>query len=204
SLQTVSGDEGQFLFSSVPPGTFQISVSAAGFGTLTVSGALRPGQSQTLPVITLKLASEDIQVHVTPENADIAEDQVKEQEKQRVLGVIPNYYVTYVADAAPLNTKQKFELAWKSSIDPVTFAMVGVVAGFQQWQNSYSGYGQGAEGYAKRYGASYGNFATSTFLGSAVFPSVFKQDPRYFYKGTGSTRSRIGRALASSVMCKGD
>src|SRR6202042_3601118 len=74
----------------------------------------------------------------------------------------------------------------------------------QQADNSFSGYGQGAQGYGKRYGAAYADFVTGTFLGSAVLPSVLKQDPRYFYKGTGSTRSRVLYAMANAVICKGD
>ncbi len=134
----------------------------------------------------------------------MAEAQVKAQEKQRVLGVIPNFYVSYVPDAAPLTSKLKFKLAWKTMIDPVTFALVGASAGVQQAQNDFSGYGQGAQGYAKRFGASYADNATSTFIGSAILPSLLKQDPRYFYKGSGSTGSRILYALANSVICKGD
>jgi hypothetical protein len=80
----------------------------------------------------------------------------------------------------------------------------GVVAGVQQAQNEFSGYGQGAQGYAKRYGASYADFFTGTFIGSAMLPSLLKQDPRYFYKGSGSKRSRILYAIANSVICKGD
>ncbi len=46
--------------------------------------------------------------------------------------------------------------------------------------------------------------ATSTLIGSAILPSLLKQDPRYFYKGTGSKRSRLLYAIANSVICKGD
>jgi hypothetical protein len=104
----------------------------------------------------------------------------------------------------PLTSKQKFELAWRTSIDPVTFVLTGAVAGVQQWQNNFSGYGQGAQGYGKRYGAVYADNVTSTFLGGAIFPSLFKQDPRYFYKGTGTVRSRFFYAVANAVICKGD
>ena len=82
--------------------------------------------------------------------------------------------------------------------------MVGAIAGLQQAQNDFSGYGQGTQGYAKRYGASYANVVSGTFLGSAILPSLLKQDPRYFYKGTGTRRSRILYALANAVICKGD
>jgi hypothetical protein len=135
---------------------------------------------------------------------EVAEEQIKEQEKQRVFGIVPNFYVTYDLDPVPLNARQKFQLAWKSTTDPVTFIGVGMLAGFEQAADEYSGYGQGMQGYAKRYGAAYADVFAGTFIGSAVLPSVLKQDPRYFYRGTGSTRSRIGYAMANSVMCRGD
>jgi hypothetical protein len=130
--------------------------------------------------------------------------QIKDQEKQRVLGIIPNFYVTYVPDAVALTPKQKFELAWRSSVDPFTFVSVGAIAAIQHSGNGLSGYGQGAQGYAQRYGASYGDVVIGTFLGSAIMPSLLKQDPRYFYRGTGSKRSRILYALSSPFICKGD
>jgi hypothetical protein len=134
----------------------------------------------------------------------VAEVQIKEQEKQRVLGVIPNFYVSYVPNAVPLNSKQKFELAWKVTIDPISFGMIGAIAGIQQASDQFSGYGQGAQGYAKRYGASFADSAIGNFIGGALLPSLLKQDPRYFYKGTGSKRSRFLYALANAVICKGD
>ena len=130
--------------------------------------------------------------------------QIEEQEKQRVFGLIPNFYVTYDRDALPLNPKQKFRLAWKTTTDPFTVVGVAALAGVEQATNTFDGYGQGAQGYFKRLGASYADAVTGTFIGSAVLPSLLKQDPRYFYKGTGSTRSRLLYALASPVICKGD
>jgi hypothetical protein len=135
---------------------------------------------------------------------EIAEVQIKEQEKQRVLGFIPNFYVSYVPNAAALAPKQKFELAWKSTIDPVTLVGIGAFAGVQQAGDQYPGYGQGAESYAKRYGAFYANVVIGTFIGSDALPSLFKQDPRYFYKGTGSKGSRLLYAVGSPFICKGD
>jgi hypothetical protein len=152
----------------------------------------------------MALAPSLTEVRVMPPRVEVAEVQIKEQEKQRVLGVIPNFYVTYIPDAAPLTSKQKFELAWKTTIDPVTFGLVGAIAGAQQALNQFGGYGQGAQGYGKRYGAAYADFVTGTFIGGAIFPSVLKQDPRYFYKGTGTKRSRFLYAISNSVICKGD
>src|SRR5258708_12019190 len=144
------------------------------------------------------------EVRVVAARIEVAEDQIKAQEKQRVLGVVPNFYVTYEHNAAPLSPKQKFELAWKTTVDPVSFGLTGAIAGIQQAQNDFSGYGQGAQGYGKRYGASYADFVAGTYIGGAILPSLLKQDPRYFYKGSGSKRSRILYALANSVICKAD
>ncbi len=157
-----------------------------------------------VPEISLPLAAVVTEVQVGLSRTELAEEQVKQEEKQRVLRVVPNFYVSYDPHALPLTSKQKFQLAWKTTIDPVTFGLTAGIAGIQQAQNHFSGYGQGAQGYAKRYGAAYGDFVSGTFVGSAILPSLLKQDPRYFYKGTGSKRSRTLYAIANAVICKGD
>jgi hypothetical protein len=146
----------------------------------------------------------DITVDVKPTQEEVAEQQIKEETQQRLLGVLPNFRVSYRWDAAPLNARQKFKLAWKGISDPVTFASNGVLAGIQQARGDFSGFGSGADGYAKRYFAAYGTALTGSMISTALLPSVFKQDPRYFYKGTGSTSSRVGYALSRSVMRRGD
>ena len=204
SPEVLSGDDGRFSFANVVPGPFQLAISAAGFAPQASSGILHPGEIYYVPQIALAVAANITDVQVALSRIEVAEAQVKDEEKQRVLGVIPNFYVTYDPHPLPLTAKQKFELAWKTSVDPVTFAIVGGIAGVQQAQNTFSGYGQGAQGYGKRYGASYADLFSGTFIGSAILPSLLKQDPRYFYKGTGSNRSRIQYAIANSVICKGD
>jgi len=204
SQQVVSGNNGQFSFARVPAGNFQLTVSAPGFTTHVFSGNVRPGQAYLVPPIVLGVGKVQTNVQVKASTADVAQAQIEEQEKQRVLAVIPNFYVTYNPNAAPLNTAQKFQLAWKTAVDPVTFLGAGVYAGFEQAGDRYPEYGQGFEGYAKRYAAGYADAAAGIFIGNAILPSLLKQDPRYFYRGTGSTRSRLLYALASSVICKGD
>ena len=204
SQEILSDDQGQFSFLDVAPGPFQLTISFADLATQAVSGTVHPGEIYVVPEVKLAVATQVTQVTVGPTREELAQEQIKDQEKQRVLGIVPNFYASYVPDAAPLTPKQKFELAWRSSVDPFTFAAVGFVAGIDQAGNGFSGYGQGAQGYAKRYGATYGNVVLGTFLGSAVMPSLLKQDPRYFYKGSGSKRSRLLYALASPFYCKGD
>lgn len=204
---TVSDGNGQFIFTAVAPGTFQISITAAGFAAQVSSGKIEAGESHVVPPITLAIATEVTQVRVGlshEEVVEMAQEEIKEEEKQRVLGVIPNFYVSYVPDAAPLTPKQKFQLAFRSVIDPATFFITGAAAGIEQADNQFSGFGVGAAGYGKRYGAAYADNVTSTFLGGAVLPSLLHQDPRYFYKGTGSIKSRILYAIANAVICKGD
>ncbi len=204
SQEVFSQDNGQFSFVVVLPGPFHLSITAPGFAAQSVSGRLGAGESCVVPQITLALETNVTQVHVELSTIELAQEQIEDQEKQRLFGVIPNFYVSYEPHAAPLNTKQKFELAWKSTIDPVSIGVTGVIAGVQQATNTFGGYGQGAQGYAKRFGASYADLVTGTFIGGAIFPSLLKQDPRYFYKGKGSVRSRALYAMANAVICKGD
>lgn len=202
--ETFSDADGQFFFSEVAPGPYQMSFIAAGFAPSQQSGTLHPGENYVVPQTALVVASANVALEVTESPAQIAEDEVKIEEKQRVLGVIPNFYVTYLPHAVPLTPRLKFQLAWKSILNPYTFGITGGIAGIEQAENAFSGYGQGTQGYAKRYGAAYGDLVTGTFIGGAILPTLFKQDPRYFYKGTGSKKSRLLYAIAMSVVCKGD
>jgi len=203
-IVVVSGENGQFTFSGVAPGAFQLTITAEGFETQRVSGTLLPGEVTIVPVIRLAVATVVTEVHVAMTQVEVAEEQIKEQEKQRVFGLIPNFFVSYAPDPVPLTSKQKFELAWKSTIDPFTFVGVAAIAGIEQATDDFDGYGQGWDGYAKRFGAGYADVVSGTFIGSAILPALLKQDPRYFYKSTGSFRSRFLYAVANTVICKGD
>jgi Carboxypeptidase regulatory-like domain len=203
-LEVPSDEDGLFAFSNVAPGPFQLTISSPGLASHEFSGTLQSGKAFVTPLIMLVIPTQVTEVRVGLPPEELAEVQIKEEVKQRVFGVVPNFYVSYDANAAPITAKHKFELAWKSASDPVTLVGVGVLAGLGQAADRWGAYGQGAQGYAKRYGASYANVFASTFIGGAVMPSVLKQDPRYFYKGSGSKRSRILYAAASSVICKGD
>ena len=205
-VHTESDEDGRFVFLAVAFGEFRLTISAQGFRTQEFSGTVHPGEHYLAPQIKLSLAEQMTQITVTPLTPEeIAEEQIKTQEKQRVFGFLPNFYVSYVGDAVPLSFKQKMKLAWKTSIDPITIGSAAAGAEIEQERNWYRSYGQGAQGYAKRFGVTYGNVAIGTFLGSAVMPTLFKQDPRYFYKGPGTSwHSRLLYALSRSVIAKGD
>lgn len=200
-----SGADGEFIFSGLPPGKFRVTVTSAGLGAfVSAEITILASETRVVPRIILPIAPSNVDVRVVATNVEIATEQVKLAEKQRVLGVLPNFYSSYIWDAPPLTPKLKFDLAFRSAIDPFTIVASAAVAGAEQANNSFPGFGQGAEGYAKRFGAAYGDEVISRMLGSAILPSILRQDPRYFYKGSGTIRSRTLYALASAVMTKGD
>jgi hypothetical protein len=198
----ISSGDGEFIFSNIPSGSFSLSIAANGFVPQQVSGTLLTGESCNLPAIALS-SGFNTSVQVTASQSDIAQAQIGEEEKQRVLGVFPNFYVSYIPNPVPLNPSQKFQLAFKTLIDPISFVLVAGQAGIEQADNTYA-WGDGAQGYGKRYAGAYGTFLTGDILGNAVFPIIFKQDPRYFYKGAGSIHFRVLYAIANAVICKGD
>jgi len=201
---TATDADGHFQFAGITPQRVDLTVKAEGFGTSTASAVLQPGQALELESIKLSAAtSMNVEVGALTQQ-EVAEQQIHVEERQRLGGFMPNFFVSYTWQAVPLTTKQKFELSWRTAIDPVSFLIAGGTAGIEQAQDHFEAYGEGATGYAKRFGANYADFAIGTFIGGAVFPSLFHQDPRYFYKGTGSVWSRAAYALSTAVICRGD
>ncbi len=200
----LSGERGEFTFTGVPPGTYSVTVDAKGFGLIRLAEfTISTGQVYEMPSIQLSIAPQMQAITVRPTEV-IAQMQVKAEEKQRLVGVLPNFYTSYVWDAAPLNTKQKFSLTRHDIFDPGYLLGVGVAAGIEQANNSFAGYGQGAAGYGKRFAAGLGNRLITGFASEAVFPSIFHQDPRYFYQGSGSVKSRLIHALSWAVIVRSD
>jgi hypothetical protein len=199
---TLADEDGVFVFPNLPTGAFTLVISAAGFAPTQASGDLRAGETLQLPTLVLGVNS-TTDVQVTASQTEIAEAQVQLEEQQRIFGAIPNFYVSYISNPVPLDPKQKFELAFRTMVDPVSFVLVGVTAAIEQGDDDYA-WQQGALGYGKRYAAAYGTFIDSTLLGNAILPILLKQDPRYFYKGTGTVRARALYAIANAVICKGD
>jgi len=200
----MSGGMGEFAFTRLPVGSYLVTINAKGFATFT-SGefTLSPQQSYEVPSISLSIASANSEMTVRPTEV-IAAEQIKAEEKQRVLGIVPNFYVSYVKDAAPLTAKQKFSLATHDTLDWTSWIGISVSAGIEQANNSYAGYGQGAAGYGKRWAARFGDGRTSDYLSHAVFASLFHQDPRYFYQGTGTKKSRLYHAVSNAWIARSD
>ena len=200
----VTDDEGFFEFHDIGPETYHVKIRAQGFADWTSADlALKPGQYFILTVPRLEIAPAFTAVTVGYSAEEVATEQVKLEEKQRIFGIIPNFYVSYDPNAAPLNWKLKFRLAAKVAFDPVTFVGVGIAAGAEQ-AGDHPNYPQGWKGFGERYGAAYANGLTDIAIGGAVLPSILHQDPRYFYQGTGTTKSRILHAVSSPFVCRGD
>lgn len=201
----VSNSDGQFAFTGLPPGDYRITVTGSGMSTFTSAQiSLQAGQDRTLPPATLTVFGGATSVTVNGNKEELSEEQVHIAVRQRIGKVIPNFYSSYDWSAPPMLAKQKFQLSARSLIDPITFLTVAGVAGVEQNRNIFPAYGSGIEGYGKRYGAALANHATSNLLAKALYPSIFHQDPRYFYKGTGSGPSRAFYAVSCAFVTRGD
>jgi hypothetical protein len=133
-----------------------------------------------------------------------ADEQIKEQEKQRVLGILPAFNTTYRSDAVSLTAGQKMKLAFRSATDPVAFAAAFVVAGYHEAMDDDVGFPWGIKGYGERSGAAYLDAFDGGMIGNGILPSILHQDPRYFRLGHGTTTHRVLYALATNVICKHD
>jgi hypothetical protein len=201
----IANDNGAFRFDGVKPGIpYRVTVGAKGFQdweSPTVN--LNPGQYLFLEDIKLKLPAVVASVTVSASPVVIATQQVAIEERQRVLGFFPNFYVTYERDPAPLTTRLKFRLATSADTDAVTFLGVAFMAAIYQ-AGDIPDYGQGWDAYGKRVGAGYADTTTDIFIGGAILPWLLRQDPRYFYQGTGTNKSRARHAIFSPFICRGD
>jgi hypothetical protein len=204
--EVTSDDNAAFKFDSVKPGiSYEVSVQVKGFlEWRSPAIVLEPSQFMILDTIHLKMEGESTSITVRGSTEEIAVEQVHLQEQQRVLGFIPNFYVAYdSANTVPMTTKLKFKLAMRVARDPITILGVAFMSGVDQAAN-HPDYVQGAKGYGQRFGANAAGGFSDILLGGAVLPSLLHQDPRYFYKGTGSTSSRLRHAMASPFICRGD
>jgi hypothetical protein len=125
--------------------------------------------------------------------------------KDRLFFTLPNFLtLENVGEVPPLTVKQKFGVTLRTSFDPVEFFWYGALSGISQWENSEKGYGQGAQGYGKRYGAYFADGTIENMTTSAIFPSLLHQDPRYFQMGKGGFWRRTGYAVSRIFVTRTD
>src|SRR5258708_37085873 len=184
-LTVVTKDDGSFAFRDVTPGiVYQITVAAEGFAEWSSSFTVEPGQEKTLTNVTLHILAVQRAVTVTYSSREVAAQQLKAEEQQRVLGFIPNLYVTYEPHPEPLTTKMKFHLAYKDLTHPVFFVRTAAWPGVQHARDNHDEWRQGAKGYSKRLVVGFADGVTGNLISNAILPSLLHQDPRYFYQGT--------------------
>ena len=203
SLET--GSNGEFTFTGLPPGTFRLTVTGQGMATYrSPEIKLHAGDFRIVSQVVLPVAATTTNVTVVGDSEELAQQQVQIAIQQRVLGVFPNFYSTYDWNAPALGPKQKFQLAFRDVTDPMSLLGAGIIAGYEQGYNIFPGYGQGTQGYAKRFGAAYANDVSGRMIGSVLLPSLLHQDPRYFYRGSGSVPARFLYAIAAAFITRGD
>lgn len=204
-LIAVTKDDGAFAFNGTPASAAcQMTVTAEGFADWNSSITVEPGQNKTLPEIKLRILAVQRAVTVSYSSKEVAAQQIKAEEQQRVLGFIPNLYVTYETHPEPLTSGMKFHLAYKNFTSPFFFGRTVAWAGVQQARDNPSEWQQGAKGYSKRLGAGFADAAIGGLISNAVLPSLLHQDPRYYYQGTGTKKSRAFHAMWAPVVCRGD
>jgi Carboxypeptidase regulatory-like domain len=202
--KVVTRDDGAFVFEAVAPGsTYQITVTAEELAEWKANVSVEPGQDKTLTGIKLRPATVQRALTVGYSVKDVAAQQLKAEEQQRVLSFIPNIYVTYELHPEPLTTRMKFHLAYKGLTHPSFPVLMGAWAGIQQAAD-IPDWPQDAKGYGQRYGANLAGGAIEGLFTNAILPSVLHQDPRYFYQGTGTKKSRALHAVFAPFVCKGD
>ena len=130
--------------------------------------------------------------------------QTLEEEHPRLFWIFPTYNVASSKSPAPLTAHGKWRLFVKDKTDPFTFGWVAFEAGIAQANNDFPGYGQGAAGYGKRFGAGLADEVAGGFFGTFLFPSVLHQDPRYYRLGSGPFKKRLGHALIRPVLTHKD
>jgi hypothetical protein len=203
-LAAVTKEDGSFAFPNVTSGiVYLVTVTAEGFAEWSSPVAVEPGQYKTLTDVKLRILAVQRAVTVSYSEKEVAAQQLKAEEQQRILRFIPNTQVVYEPHPEPLTTKMKFELAYKDLTNPVFFARAAAWASVQQ-ANDTPKYRQGAEGYGERFGAGLADATTEGLFGNAILPSLLHQDPRYFYQGTGTKWSRARHAMLAAFVCKGD
>ena len=199
-----SGTNGQFAFTELAPDTYDLTVTAPGMNSFTSSQVSLHGGETRLVSVTLSVFGGATSVTVSGNTEELAEQQVQIAVRQRIGGIIPNFYSSYDWNAPPMGAKQKLKLSFREVIDPVSLLTTAGWAGVQQYRNTFPAYGGGAEGYGKRYVTNLADDVTGVLLSRGVYPSIFHQDPRYFYKGTGSIHSRMLYAISAAVIARGD
>ena len=123
----------------------------------------------------------------------------------RLFFTLPNFLTLENAgQVPPLTTGQKFKVVTRASFDYVQYPWCAFLAGVSQAENSEPGFGQGAAGYGKRYGAYFADMTIESYLTGAILPSVLREDPRYFQSGQGGFWKRTDYSISRIFVTRTD
>jgi hypothetical protein len=200
----------------IPAGHAQTNVASGSLPEAPV-----PQQSAAAASTSTPSNVQDQQMKPRPSSDEV----LRQEEQQRAFGVMPMFQTVSLANSKnipPLRPKQKFQLMLKSTTDPFVFAQDAVLSGIGQARDTNSGtktvidpvtgkptrvrwgFGQGAQGYFKRFGSSYADTADGNFWGNAVLPVLLKEDPRYYRMGSGSFARRFAYSAETALWCRRD
>ncbi len=203
--ETLSDNEGGFAVGGLAAGEYSFVVTAPGFSDFaSLPFTLHAGEERRLEPVTLAIPANHADAYVTMNRKEIAGAELHAAEQQRIVG-FPDFYTSFVWNAAPLDAQQKLSLGLRATTDRMAFVTAGLVASGEQIKNTFPEFGGGAAGFGKRYGAAYADGFTGKFIGAALLPALFRQDPRYFYMGSnGTVKQRVRHAVASAFLARGD
>ena len=202
---TLANEEGSFAVRGVAAGEYTLLVTAPGFTDFrSLPFTLRAGEDRRLDPVTLAIPANHADAYVTLSRREIAGAELHAAEQQRIVG-FPDFYTSFVWNAAPMDARQKLSLGLHATTDRMAFVTAGIVASGEQIKNTFPEFGGGAAGFGKRYGAAYADGFTGKIIGAALLPALFRQDPRYFYMGTnGTVKQRVRHAVLSAFLARGD
>jgi len=139
------------------------------------------------------------------EKPDSANQEESNPKNDRIFMVIPNYTtVEAPAKFTPLPVKEKFKLGAEDAFDPYAFPLAAILAGEAQARNDDASWGQGWKGYGKRYAAGFGDATIGSFMTTGLFPTMFREDPRYFREGSGGFWHRSALAAKRLFVTRTD
>lgn len=201
----VTDAEGRYVFANLPAGRYSYVVTAPGFQDFASAPfPLGLAETRQMESVTLIIPTGHADAYVTLNRKEIAAAEVHAAEQQRIVG-FPDFYTSFVWNATPMDAGQKLSLGLHATTDRMAFVTAALVASGEQIKGTFPEYGSDAAGFGKRYGAAYADGFVGKFLGGAIFPSVFRQDPRYFYMGPhGTLKQRLRHAVLSGIVTRGD
>ena len=179
--------------------------------------AIPPVRAQQLPPSAAPPEAQEQQLlaSLSPSSADPKEKPkapditTREQQtgtsNERLFWVLPDFYlIENVQSLPPLSAGAKFKVCARSSFDYIEYPVYGMLAGISLAENSEPGYGRGAAGYGKRYGAAFADGTIEGFMTGAILPSILRQDPRYYQLGKGGFWRRTGYAVSYIFITRAD